>query len=66
LTKIEAAFHLKDKEIFLLKCCHCSSDKFTIISCLLLTIDAELLVEWLNNPSYFFLSQDEESTLRQG
>lgn len=65
VTKIEAAFNLKDKEIWNLKCSKCGGKNATSVIGNLPEIDRELLNVWINNTDYLFCEQDEELTLAQ-
>lgn len=63
LTKIEAAFSLKDDFIYNQACSKCGDKNYINYSRDLVAIDQELLDIWGNNLSYQFLDQDEDLLL---
>ena len=63
VTRKEAAFGLKEKEIWNTKCSKCGNTEFASISHPQPDFDKELLLEWGNNPEYFFMEQDEDLLL---
>lgn len=65
VTRKEAAFALKEKEILNQECSKCGSKDFISVSCPQLDLEIDLLVEWGSNPDYFFMEQDEELLLAE-
>ncbi|GGB67813.1 hypothetical protein GCM10007424_04750 [Flavobacterium suaedae] len=63
ITKIEAAFSLKDDFIYNQACSKCGSKDYVSYSRDLVAVDQEILDIWGNNPSYHFLDQDEDLLL---
>nr|WP_321222451.1 hypothetical protein [uncultured Psychroserpens sp.] len=65
VTKIEAAFNLREKEIWNLKCSKCGGKNATSVISNSPEIDKELLQIWTDNLEYLFCQQDEELSLAQ-
>ena len=63
VSKKEAAFRLKDREIFNLKCEKCGKIRLKLLSREHPDLDKELLLEWVAHEDYAFMSQDEELIL---
>ncbi len=65
LTKIEAAFSLKDRLLQNMKCTKCGSEKWSYYRHDKPDIDAELLDIWGHDPKLFFMDQDEDIILAE-
>ncbi|MFY7669824.1 hypothetical protein ACOSP6_01920 [Tenacibaculum sp. MEBiC06402] len=65
VTRKEAAFGLKEKEIWSQKCSKCGNKDFTSLSHPQPDFEIDLLLEWANNPDYFFMEQDEDLMLAE-
>lgn len=65
VTRKEAAFGLKEKEIWNQECSKCGKKDFTSLSHPQPNFEIDLLVEWGNNPDYFFMEQDEDLMLAE-
>ena len=65
VTRKEAAFGLKEKEIWNQECSKCGNKDFASLSHPQPDFEIDLLVEWGNNPDYFFMEQDEDLMLAE-
>ena len=65
VDKKDAAFGLKEKDVWNLKCTKCGNTKFDSIIFDQPEIDRELLTLWANNIDYNFSEQDEDVLLAQ-
>lgn len=65
VTRKEAAFDLKEKEILNQECSKCGNKDFASLSHPQLEFETDLLIEWGNNPNYFFMEQDEDLLLAE-
>lgn len=65
VTRKEAAFGLKEKELRNQECSKCGNKVFTSISHSQPEFETDLLVEWGNNSDYFFMEQDEDLLLAE-
>lgn len=65
VNKREAAFRLRDKEIFNLVCSKCGGTEFNALSHPQPEFDKGLLLEWGNNAEYYFMEQDEDLMLAE-
>ncbi|WP_028284037.1 hypothetical protein [Olleya marilimosa] len=63
VTRKEAAFGLKEKEIWSQECSKCGNKEFTSLSHPQPEFKTDLLIEWGNNADYFFMEQDEDLML---
>lgn len=65
VTRREAAFGLKEKEIWYQPCSKCGRKDFAFLSHPQTEFDMDLLLEWGNNADYYFMEQDEELLLAE-
>jgi len=65
ISKIEAAFSLKDKIIKNKPCTKCSSDKWSSVSYSRPELDKELLDKCGADPNLYFMDQDEDIILAE-
>ncbi len=65
VTRKEACFGLKEREILNKKCLKCGKSNTKSMSHSMVEIDKDLLLEWGNNEDYRFLEQDEELILAE-
>ncbi len=65
ITKIEAAFNLKENDIRSSRCSKCGGKNIASIGIDSPEIDKELLEIWAENAEYFFCEQDEDLMLAQ-
>ena len=65
VTRKEASFSLKEREIGNNECSKCGSKDFASLSSPQPEFETDLLIEWGNNPDYFFMEQDEDLLLAE-
>lgn len=65
VTRKEAAFNLKEQEIWNQGCSKCGSKDFVALTHPQIDFDLDLIVEWGNNSEYSFIQQDEELLLAE-
>ena len=65
VTRKEASFGLKEREIWNKECSKCGSKDFASLSNPQPEFEIDLLLEWGNNPDYFFMEQDEDLLLAE-
>lgn len=60
VTRKEAAFGLKEKEIWNQVCSRCGKNDIAVLYQPQCEFEIDLLIEWGNNSDYFFMEQDED------